>query len=116
MKRSPNPIWPILMIAVGALLILGAGVWYLAAGDLLALQPPAEPGGVSEDPVAAIPRINVTDAKAAHDMGSAVFLDVRDANAYNHSHIEGAKHIPLNELPDRVNELNHSDWIITYCT
>jgi hypothetical protein len=104
------------MIAVGALLILGAGVWYLAAGDLLALQTPAEPGGVGEDPEAAIPRISLADAKAAHELGSAVFLDVRDANAYAQSHIKGAILIPLDELPDRVNELNPSDWIITYCT
>jgi hypothetical protein len=104
------------MIAVGALLILGAGVWYLAADDLLASQTPGESGGVSEDPDAAVPRISAADAKAAHDAGSAVFLDVRDANAYEQSHIEGAILIPLNELPDRVNELNPSDWIITYCT
>jgi hypothetical protein len=104
------------MIAVGILLILGAGVWYLTAGRLLEPQREADTGTASEDPDAAVPRISLADAKAAHDAGSAVFLDVRDANSYTQSHIQGALLIPLNELPERAGELNPSDWIIPYCT
>ena len=115
MERSPNSPWPIIMIAIGTLLILGAGVWYLTAGNLLTPDT-AVTGPITEDPETAIPRISLADAKAAHEAGSAVFLDVRDANSYAQSHIVGAVLIPLEELPNRTGELSPSDWIITYCT
>jgi rhodanese-related sulfurtransferase len=63
-----------------------------------------------------VERVSLTDAKAAFDAGSAVFLDVRDSSAYNLSHIAGALSIPINDLPSRLSELNPSTWIITYCT
>ncbi|WP_338731294.1 rhodanese-like domain-containing protein [Mangrovimonas cancribranchiae] len=35
----------------------------------------------------------------------AVILDVRTQQEYNNGHIDGSKHIPLNELNNRVDEL-----------
>jgi 3-mercaptopyruvate sulfurtransferase SseA len=63
-----------------------------------------------------VERISLADAKAAFDAESAVFLDVRDAQSYAEAHIPGALNIPVNDLPQRLDELDPSDWIITYCT
>jgi len=46
---------------------------------------------------------------------SLVILDVRTAAEYNDEHIEGAINIPLDELQQRLAELNHTDTILVYC-
>ena len=44
-------------------------------------------------------------------------VDGRDGAAeFEQAHIPGALNIPLNDLPDRIQELDPSAWIITYCT
>ena len=65
-----------------------------------------------------VPRVSVTDAKAAFDSGEAVIVDVRDAGLYAQEHIAGAKNIPLANIerdPAGVH-LKKDQWIITYCT
>jgi rhodanese-related sulfurtransferase len=42
-------------------------------------------------------------------------LDVREPGEYELCHIEGAKLIPLGELPQRVSELEKSGDIVVYC-
>lgn len=116
MKRSSTSILPLLMILVGMLLILGAGIWYMTGGDFFNLTTTPESVVITEDTFADISRVSVQDAKAAFDGSSAVFVDVRNAQAYQQGHIQGALSIPLEELPSRTGELNPSDWIITYCT
>ena len=113
-RKSSGSWWPIVMMALGIILILGAGVWYLNPFNSKADIQTATP--VVEDTYPEIPRVSLADAKAAYDTGTAVFVDVRDAQSYAQSHIKGALSIPLTELPNRLNELKPSDWIITYCT
>jgi 3-mercaptopyruvate sulfurtransferase SseA len=113
-RRRQSSSFPLALIALGLLLILAAGGWYLyqvlnPEGTVQSL-----PQSESEDD--GVPRVSLADAKAAYETGSAVFLDVRDAESYAQSHITGALSIPLSELPDRMGELNESTWIITYCT
>ena len=67
-------------------------------------------------PYPTVPRVSLGEARAAYESKQAVFVDVRSAEQYAHSHISGAKSIPLNELESRVNELNKEQSIITYCT
>jgi 3-mercaptopyruvate sulfurtransferase SseA len=113
-RRRQTSNFPLALIALGLLLILGAGGWYLYQvlnpGETVQTPPPSE--GDYPD----VPRVSLADAKAAYETGSAVFLDVRDAESYAQSHIVGALSIPLNELPERMSELDKSAWIITYCT
>jgi len=111
-RRRQSSNFPLALIALGLLLILGAGGWYLyeALNPEEVLQAPPQ----SEGDDASIPRVSLADAKAAYETGSAVFVDVRDAESYAQSHISGALSIPLSELPDRMGELKPSDWIITY--
>ncbi len=44
-----------------------------------------------------------------------ILLDVRTEMEYMSGHIKGCQHIPLDKLAPRVNELDSSKEIITYC-
>ncbi len=44
-----------------------------------------------------------------------VVLDVRRPEEFAQSHIDGAKHIPLDELAQRLDELNKTDEIVINC-
>lgn len=112
-NAQPRRWIPFLMMAVGAALVLGVGGWYLGSilrdTDTASVEVPQ-----AEENYPQIQRVSLTDAKAAYDNGSAVFVDVRDADTYAQQHIPGALSIPLAELADRTGELNPGDWIITY--
>ena len=41
-----------------------------------------------------------------------VVLDVREPIEWQHAHIEGALHIPLHELPGRLDELPHAQTLV----
>ena len=113
--NNNRSIVPIGLIAIGVLLIAGAAIWYIyAIAPQTATIP--ETAVAPQVPPAEISRVSLADAKAAYDNGSAVFLDVRDADSYASSHVPGALLIPLDELQERSKELDPSAWIITYCT
>jgi 3-mercaptopyruvate sulfurtransferase SseA len=86
----------------------------LACVTLTAPFATATPAGEPTYPE--IERVPLADAKAAFDAGTAVFVDVRTAASYNQSHVPGALSIPLNQIENRLDELDASQWIITYCT
>ncbi len=46
----------------------------------------------------------------------ALVVDVRRDFEWNRTHIPGAVHIPLEELPDRCPELPDDRLLITFCT
>lgn len=104
------------------LIVILGGIILLAAGLVLIWQnstnsPAASPQAAGLDiPFPEIDRVSPVDAKTAFDSGTAVFVDVRNADVYEGRHISGALSIPLSELPDRLGELGQGDWIITYCT
>ncbi len=47
--------------------------------------------------------------------GDAMVIDVRPAAEYHAGHIEGAVNIPLDSLPDRLEELPQDQEIVAYC-
>jgi len=112
-KNQNTRLAPLIMIVLGGLLILGVGGWYLSQMFQEADLPPTQAASL-EDNYPDITRISLIDAKAAYDAGTAVFLDVRDAQSYAQRHIPGAVSISLTELPSRITELDPEDWIITY--
>ena len=104
---------PILLVLLGALLLVGAGVWFFFLGgqeESVATPPQAN------IPYPEVPRALLDEAKQAYDNGSAVFVDVRGEQYYQQTHIAGAFSLPEDQLPARLGELNPQDWIITYCT
>ena len=82
-------------------------------------QPGQQPQG-NQPPLteAQVPRITVSDAKAAVDSGQAILVDVRSADSYAAGHAAGAISIPLGNFEVNIDKLTleKSQWIITYCT
>lgn len=57
----------------------------------------------------------VRDYLAVHHPDSLTLLDVRQAAEYRGGHLPGAVHIPLDELPERLDELDRERPTIVYC-
>ncbi len=100
------------------LILVGGGLLLIVTAFMLANQTPtaAPEAGFVEEVYPEIQRVSIDEAKAALDSNSAVFVDVRSAEAYQVSHISGAVNIPSEELEARLGELDKIQWIITYCT
>lgn len=60
-------------------------------------------------------RISIPEAEAAMKRGEAVFLDVRQPDAYSAGHIKGAIAMPEGEVAARAVKLPKDKKIITYC-
>lgn len=61
-------------------------------------------------------RISVDELRTRLADGSAVVIDVRDAQSYQFQHAEGALSIPLAEVAARARELPKDKLIVAYCT
>jgi len=113
-KNNKRPILPLLLIAAGLILLIGAvaGIVFLSGGD------DSQQVSVPKQniPYPQVARVDLSTAKVAFDSGEAVFVDVRDQAYYKNGHIPGARSIPLGQFEDRLNELDPTDWIILYCT
>jgi molybdopterin/thiamine biosynthesis adenylyltransferase/rhodanese-related sulfurtransferase/molybdopterin converting factor small subunit len=71
--------------------------------------------GIPEAP-AAVMEIAPLEVKAKIDRGEKFqLIDVREPHEWQIGHIEGAKLIPLGELPKRVNELDSAVEIVAHC-
>lgn len=62
------------------------------------------------------PRIEAAEAKGLVEKGDAVLLDVRGKDAWDAGHVQGAVHIPLDQLESRLKELPKEKLIAAYCT
>lgn len=72
--------------------------------------------GVRKAAGSGVPETDPLSLKAAMDGLKAPFLlDVREPYEYKLCHIEGAKLIPLGQLPGRLSELDKEDDIVVYC-
>lgn len=112
-KRSSPSRWPLILIGAGVVLLVVVAVLALAPPASAPSPTPTQPPAVAQ---ADIPRATLSEAKAAYDAGTALFLDVRDAGSYKISHIAGAESMPLNRLEQEMGKLDKAQWIITYCT
>jgi rhodanese-related sulfurtransferase len=65
---------------------------------------------VSSSPI----EVSAHDAAAAVD-GGAMLLDVREQWEWDEQHIPGAVHIPMNEMPARVEEIPADRDVYVYC-
>ena len=104
---------PLLLIAVGVVILLAVVIWQLS---LLPATTVSGPSSKIDIPFPEIGRITPADAKMAFDDGSALFVDVRDSGTFGSKHITGAINIPLDEFESRASELPKDHWIITVCT
>jgi rhodanese-related sulfurtransferase len=60
-------------------------------------------------------RVSPAELSRLAGRGEVLILDVRDAEAYLASHIEGALHIPLSYIESEIPHLRRGKTIITYC-
>lgn len=113
-KSSPSNSGPLILIGAGILLIVGFALFQMFSIPTASTSS-TSPANLNI-PYASIERVKLADAKAAFDQKSAIFVDVRDADVYQTSHITGASNIPLGETQARLREMDPAKWIILYCT
>lgn len=105
-----------------ALILLVGGIVLIVAALTFVLNRPVPAATVPDNhdeasiPYPEVERITAEQAKARYDEGTAVFVDVRDREAYEAAHVSNAVSIPLGELAARYQELPQDAVIITYCT
>ena len=105
---------PLILIGGGLVLIISILLW-----QALASTPPGSPTSPTANvnlPYSNVQRVSLADARSAFDSKSAVFVDVRDVDVYDASHISGAVNIPLGVFDAQYKQLDINQWIITYCT
>lgn len=63
-----------------------------------------------------LPEISPRELKQQlNENRSVLLLDVREPHEYDIIHLEGARLIPLNELPQNVDSLNPAQETVVYC-
>jgi adenylyltransferase/sulfurtransferase len=73
--------------------------------------------GIGAAPAYQGPEIVVEQLKdeLAEKPDELILVDVREPHEWEIAHIDGARLIPLSQLPDRINELDGHAEIVTYC-
>ena len=84
--------------------------------ETLALGPAAASAQAPAPTPPPAPRMDVAECQKRVAAGKAVIVDVRDAAAYNASHIAGAVSIPLDDVAAKADELKkRGKAIVAYC-
>lgn len=109
--RMKKSFVPLALILLGGLLVLGAALFVIMRPGI---SQNSSTSSAQVSTTAEIDRVRLEEAKAAFDSGEATFVDVRSQTAFAEDHIPGALSIPLDELQNRLDELDPSDWIILY--
>ncbi len=66
--------------------------------------------------IAPIEQINAKQLQEAMGANRKItLLDVREPQEWDITHLPGAKLIPLDQIPERINELDSADDIVVYC-
>lgn len=59
--------------------------------------------------------IGVAEARRQLDQGEAVLIDVREPDEWAAGHVAGATHIPLADLPARLDEVPRDRPVLLFC-
>lgn len=111
-KRKKNTPTPLYLLVGGGIVLIVTALLLFSQNNTAATQTTLQ----EEIPYPEIARVNLDEAKAALDLGTAVFLDVRSAEAFSAARISSSVNIPTAELETRLVELDPNAWIIPYCT
>lgn len=65
--------------------------------------------------MAGIPQLGPAAARALIQEQGAVLLDVREPWEYAQVHVEGSRHVPMGQLPDRLGELDPASQYVVMC-
>ena len=77
-KQSTGNNLPFILLAIGLVLLIAAGVWLLGRGQQVSTT---------------VVRTSLADATTAHEQKTALFLDVRSEAQFAESHVAGAYNI-----------------------
>jgi hypothetical protein len=100
---SSLPI-PLIILGIRVVLVVVAVILLVQTGDTGNITPET------------IQRVSAAETKRAYESGQAIILDVRSRTAYEDQRIPGSINIPLEELDQRLGELDKEQWVIAYCT
>src|SRR5579863_2172481 len=62
-----------------------------------------------------VPQLQPAAALAHLKEHAAVLLDVREPWEYTQVHVEGARHIPMGQIPERLGELDPQQSYVVLC-
>ncbi len=73
--------------------------------------------GIGAEPAYAGPEITAEELRRELDVksGDLILIDVREPHEWEIAHIDGARLIPLSQLPERLSELDGHAEIVTHC-
>ena len=73
--------------------------------------------GIGAEPAYSGPEITAEELQEelSHKPRDLVLIDVREPHEWDIAHIEGARLIPLGQLPERLSELDGHSEIVTHC-
>ncbi len=60
-------------------------------------------------------KIQIPELLEGYKKGEIELIDIRFKEEYEAWHVGIGKHIPLNELPDRLNEIDKNKIVVTMC-
>lgn len=117
-KNKRQPIFPIVMVIFGVVLILGSVGWLVNTSRLAEAQRASLSAPVTSPriPYPEVQRVSLGDSKAAFDLKQAVFIDTRGEPYFSQGHIPGSIALTDDDVVARQGELDPNAWIITYCT
>lgn len=113
-KQSQKSPLYIILLGAGLLVMAGLLYWGLSSSRTTVINTPVQAIEPLTD--AGVERISVSDAKAAFDSETAIFVDTRDLDSYSQGHIPGAVLITSSQVESKLGDLDPSVPIITYCT
>jgi 3-mercaptopyruvate sulfurtransferase SseA len=109
-KKKRRGLLPIILFAA----VVGLSITALLLANNLRQAKIEYPTEVtSQDEV---PRVTAQEAYQAQTSGEAEIIDTRSKTQYEQEHIAGSINIPLDQLENRMDELDPGTWYITYCT
>lgn len=135
----------LIALAIGAILVAGLVVWALTrtvdapattssepglatmppvTGTTTPIAPPTTTAPItatSTQPVAAnaqdgVARISAEDLREKVSGGNVVIVDVRDAVAYQNSHIAGSINLPMSSIQANLDLIPKGKDVVAYCT
>ena len=75
----------------------------------------AEPIAVSDDATATTQQVDARTAGRLTENGT-LLVDVRERSEYDDGHVPGARHIPYEQLAQRIGEVPRAHTLVVYCT
>lgn len=95
----------VILLSLCAAVLLSATIYYTKGITHPAAYTQAEPSTITAEELQTRLKTNT----------GILLIDVRQQEEYDAGHIDGAKLIPLNILPDHVGELPKDGEIVVYC-